>query len=141
MPNHPETEKLIRRYFDAMRRKDYEAVWDCYCEDIVYEDAALGHVYRGLEATKEFYLNYMTALDVTTEIESLVTTDSAFGIGHRFSGTHTTDLPGLPATGRPFSVRGATMGTVENGRIKTNVDYWNVADLMAQLGLATAAGS
>lgn len=136
MANHPGTEKLIRRYFDAMRRKDYDAVWACYCEDIVYEDVALGHVYKGLAAAKEFYLKYMTALDVTTEIETLVTTDTAFGIGHRFSGTHTRDLPGLPATGKQFSVRGATMGTVENGKIKTNVDYYNVADLMVQLGLA-----
>jgi ketosteroid isomerase-like protein len=47
--NHPETEKLIRRYFDAMRRKNYDAVWACYCEDIVYEDVALGHVYKGLD--------------------------------------------------------------------------------------------
>jgi steroid delta-isomerase-like uncharacterized protein len=139
MANHPETEKLIRRYFDAMRRKDYDAIWACYCDDIIYEDAALGHVYNGLAATKEFYLTYMSALDVTTEIETLVTTDAAFGIGHRFSGTHTKDLPGLPATGKPFSVRGATIGSIENRKIKSNIDYWNVADLMSQLGLGPSA--
>jgi steroid delta-isomerase-like uncharacterized protein len=135
MANHPQNEQLIRRYFDAMAVQDFATVWTCYADDIVYEDAALGHVYRGLAATQEFYLKYMTALSVVNRIETLVTTDSAFGIGWCMSGTHSADLPGLPATGRSFTVRGATMGTIENGRIRTNVDYWNLADLMVQLGV------
>ena len=134
MPNHAENERLIRRYFDAMAVQDFATVWTCYAEDIVYEDAALGHVYRGLAETQAFYLQYMTALEVVNRIETLVTTDRAFGIGWRMTGRHGADLPGLPATGKSFTVRGATMGTIEGGRIKTNVDYWNLADLMAQLG-------
>lgn len=136
MPNHPENEALIRRYFDAMAVQDFETVWTCYADDIRYEDVALGHVYEGLEATKAFYLQYMTALNVVNRIESLVTTDTAFGIGWRMTGTHDADLPGLPATGRTFTVPGATMGTIADGRIRTNIDYWNLADLMAQLGVA-----
>jgi ketosteroid isomerase-like protein len=85
MSNHVENEKLIRRYFDAMARKDFDSVWTCYAEDIVYEDAALGHVYNGLKATQEFYLKYMTALDVVNRIETLVTTSGAFGIGWRMA--------------------------------------------------------
>lgn len=136
MPNHAENEALIRLYFDAMAMQDFETVWACYADDIRYEDAALGHVYVGLEATKAFYLEYMTALSVVNRIETLVTTDTAFGIGWRMTGTHDADLPGLPATGRTFKVPGATMGTINNGKIKTNVDYWNLADLTAQLGVS-----
>lgn len=136
MPNHPENETLIRRYFDAMAVQDFETVWTCYADDIVYEDAALGHVYNGLEETKTFYLQYMTALNVVNRIETLVTTDQAFGIGWRMTGKHDVDLPDLPATGRTFTVPGATMGTIENGRIKTNVDYWNLAALIQQLTAA-----
>lgn len=135
MANHTENEALIRRYYDAMATQDFESVWTCYADDIIYEDAALGHVYTGIAETKDFYLHYMTALEVVNRIETLVTTDTAFGIGWRMSGKHSADLPGLPATNKHFSVRGATMGTIVNGKIKTNVDYWNLADLMAQLGI------
>jgi len=134
VPNNAQNEAMIRHYFDAMARQDFEAVWPCYAEDIVYEDAALGHTYNGLAETKEFYLKYMIALNVVNRIETLITTDGAFGIGWRMSGKHTADLPGLPATQKAFSVRGATIGTIVDGKIKTNVDYWNLADLMAQLG-------
>lgn len=137
MSNHVDNERLIRRYFAAMAAKDFATVWTFYADDIVYEDAALGHVYRGLAATQEFYLKYMTALEVVNHIETLVTTDTAFGIGWRMSGRHGADLPDLPATHKTFSVRGATMGTFENGKIKSNVDYWNAADLIAQLGIGS----
>lgn len=139
MANHAGNENLIRRYFDAMASQDFETVWLFYADDIVYEDAALGHRYEGLAATKEFYTSYMSALSVVNRIETLVTTDSAFAIGWRMSGKHLADLPDLPATGKSFSVRGATIGTIRDGKIATNVDYWNVAELMAQLGLGGAA--
>jgi hypothetical protein len=45
------------------------------------------------------------------------------------------DLPGMPATGKPFSVRGATALQLDDGRISRNSDYWDMATLLTQLGL------
>jgi steroid delta-isomerase-like uncharacterized protein len=135
MPNHVEHERLLRRYYEAINDRDYEAVWDCFTADVVYTDAALGHVFNGLEAFKAFYLQYMGALGVSMKLGEIVTTDTGYGITNHFYGTHSEDLPGMPATGKSFSVPSASIGTFEHGKIKTNTDYWNLHDLLKQLGL------
>jgi steroid delta-isomerase-like uncharacterized protein len=135
MPNHTENEKLIRRYYQAMNDRDFDTVWSCFTDDVVYTDAALGHVFKGLAAFKAFYLEYMVALNVSLQLETLVTTDATYGISNHFFGRHNADLPGLPATGKSFSIPSASIGTFEKGKIKTNTDYWNMHDLLIQLGV------
>jgi len=51
------------------------------------------------------------------------------------SGTHERGLPGMPATGRRFRVRGATMLELRDGRVTRNRDYWDTATLLTQMGL------
>jgi steroid delta-isomerase-like uncharacterized protein len=52
------------------------------------------------------------------------------------SGTHTGDLPGIPATGKRFSsVRGSTILELEAGKIRRKSDYWDAATFMKQVGL------
>jgi steroid delta-isomerase-like uncharacterized protein len=50
------------------------------------------------------------------------------------SGTHQADRPGMPTTGKPFSVRGATALQLDDGRISRNSDYRDMATLLTQLG-------
>lgn len=135
MANHVANEKLLRRYYQAINARDYETVWDCFTDDVVYTDAALGHVFNGLAAFKAFYLEYMGGLGVSMELGTIVTTDTGYGITNHFFGKHSADLPGMPATGKSFSVPSASVGTIENGKIKTNTDYWNMHDLLRQLGV------
>jgi steroid delta-isomerase-like uncharacterized protein len=135
MANHAQNEQLIRRYYHAMNARDFEQVWACFTDDVVYTDAALGESFNGLSAFRTFYLEYMLPLNVSVELEMVITTDSAFALSNRFSGKHVADLPGMPATGKSFSLPSATIGTIENGKIKTNTDYWNLYALLTQLGL------
>ena len=51
------------------------------------------------------------------------------------SGTHLGDYPGLPATGRHFSVRIVSVAQIEGGRVQRYSDYWDFATMAAQLGL------
>ena len=50
-------------------------------------------------------------------------------------GLHTGDLPGMPTTGRSFSVAGAKFTQVRNGEMVSATLYWNMADLLTQMGL------
>ncbi len=50
------------------------------------------------------------------------------------TGIHTGDLPGLPASGRPFSIRGVTVVIRENDKIVREALYYDVAELQRQLG-------
>ena len=49
------------------------------------------------------------------------------------TGLHTGDLPGLPATNRPYTVRGVTVVVRENGKIVRESLYYDLADLQQQL--------
>jgi steroid delta-isomerase-like uncharacterized protein len=135
MPNHPDTELLVQQYADAIGSGDLDRVWSFYADDIVYEDTAVKQVHRGLEAVKKFYVMGMGALDVKWDVDTIVCTDSAFGLAWQMTGRHIHDLPGMPATGRPFTVPGSSIGEVRDGKIARNRDFWNNYDLLKQLGI------
>jgi hypothetical protein len=51
-------------------------------------------------------------------------------------GTNTGEGPGVPATNKPFRIRGVSVGTLDSGgKIKHKWDYWNVADYFMQVGM------
>lgn len=139
MANDARMEQFVRDYYAAMNSGDQESVWQFFEPDVIYEDRAVGHVYNGLGEYKNFANAYVGALGLKFYLEDIHATDRGFGIAWRMDGTHNADLPGMPATGRSFSVQGATIATVANGRIKHNIDYWNLGTLLEQLGLAEPA--
>jgi len=49
-------------------------------------------------------------------------------------GTHTSDYPGLPATGRSFSIHGVTVAVRQNGKIVRESLYYDMAEVARQLG-------
>ena len=50
------------------------------------------------------------------------------------TGTHTSDYPGLPATGRSFSLPGVTVVVRQNGKIVRESLYYDMAEVHRQLG-------
>ena len=49
------------------------------------------------------------------------------------TGQHTGDLPGLPASGRPFTLRGVTVVIRHDGKIVREALYYDVSELHRQL--------
>jgi steroid delta-isomerase-like uncharacterized protein len=135
VPNDPMTESIVRGYVDAIASRDLERVYSFYDDEIVYEDVAVAQTYRGIDAVKRFYEKSMTALDVRWYVDTIHATDNGFGLAWRMEGRHVSDLPGMPATDRTFAVPGASMAEVRDGRIIHNRDFWNLLDLLKQLGL------
>lgn len=50
------------------------------------------------------------------------------------TGTHSGDLPGMPATGRNFTLRGITVTVRENGKIVRESIYYDLDHLQSQIG-------
>ena len=73
--------------------------------------------------------------DLHIEQTSHLTVGSEFAAEWTMRGLHTGDLPGMPATGRSFSVAGAKFTRVRNGEIVSATLYWNMADLLTQVGV------
>lgn len=106
------------------------------CPDVVYEDVAAGRVMRSPSEVADWVRQNIAwssdfRFEVTTEVASGDEVYSEWVL----SGTHTGDLPGIPATGRRFSVRGASMARIEGDRVKEQRDYWDRMTLLIQLGV------
>ena len=69
------------------------------------------------------------APDFKLEPKTWVTDDKSFAMEVLYSGTQKGDFPGLPATGKPFSIRTCSFGEFENGKIKGRRDYWVLGNL------------
>ena len=52
------------------------------------------------------------------------------------TGTHSGDFPGLPATGRPFAIRGVTVVVRHEGKIVREAIYYDMQEVRRQLGPA-----
>ena len=77
-------------------------------------------------------------LAATTDAQITVTNRIAIGnqvtVEWTATGIHSGDLPGLPATGRSYTLRGVTVVIREGGKIVREALYYDVADLYRQLG-------
>ncbi len=103
-------------------------------DDVVIEDVPFGMVMKGKDGVKQGYAGFIAAApDFKIEPKSWVTNDRSFAVELMFTGTQKGDFPGLPATGKRFSVRGCSFGEFENGKIKGRRDYWDSASLAKQL--------
>ena len=129
------------RYLDAWNRHDSAAVAHCMADDAVYEDVALGRVLHGPLAVAAFVEEATRASsDFHFEDVSMFIVEGAYATEWIMRGTNDRDVQGVPATGRSFRVRGASVGKLDaNGRIAENRDYYNLAEMFAQLGIQPPA--
>lgn len=129
----------ITAYLDAWNSHDGAQVTAFMADDVAYEDLALGVVRFGREAVADFVRETREfASDYRFTPVSQQQDGNRFAIEWVFSGTNTGTGSGLPATGMPFQIRGASVGEVDpDGRIASIRDYWNIADYLVQVGILT----
>lgn len=125
------------RLRDAWRARDGDAVAALFTPDGVRREWALpGARLAGREAISQHVRGYMEAVPDC----SLVVRD-AFGDGERlliewtFTGTHTGDLPGLPARGERLELPGVSVCTLRDGLLAEERVYWDAATMLAAAGV------
>jgi steroid delta-isomerase-like uncharacterized protein/uncharacterized protein (TIGR02118 family) len=115
---------------------DTERVVRLFTDDCVYEDVTIGAVNHGKDELRAFAAAIFAAIpDVAIELSSSHAGERWAAMEWTMSGTHAADLPGLPATGERFSVRGATVLALAPEGISRCSDYWDKATFAAQVGL------
>jgi steroid delta-isomerase-like uncharacterized protein len=128
-------ERLYQNYVAAWSARDIEAVVSFFTDDCVYADVALGVLNRGKGEVRGFVQATITAIpDFKIEPKSVFATVDRLGSEWIMSGTQTGDFPGLPATGKGFTVPVASIMQFQNGKIRRNTDYWNLASFLQQVG-------
>jgi steroid delta-isomerase-like uncharacterized protein len=92
---------------------------------------------RGPDAAKAVLALYEVAFpDLNVIIEDAFSAEDKVCTRWIFEGTQTGDLPDLPATGRPFSVKGITVDRIEDGKLAESWSMWDVSAFAQQLGIA-----
>ena len=129
-------------YLDAWNAHDPAAVARHMADGAIYEDVALGRVLHGPSEIAGFVEEATRASsDFRFEQVSLFTAGGDYATEWIMNGTNDRDVQGVPATGRSFRVRGVSVGKVDtSGRIVENRDYYNLAEMFAQLGIRPDAG-
>ncbi len=127
---------MFQEYVEAWNGRRADRVLAFFADDCVYENLARGATYRGKAELRAWVEGTFAAIpDTTLELSSLFASGRWVGCEWVMNGTHTGDLPGIPATGKRFSVRGATVAEVTGGKIARAADYWDLATFLRQLGV------
>src|SRR5918997_3456974 len=132
--------QMLARAADALaawNRGDAEGIAVNLAEDVIWRDVALGMPLHGREAVKAAVRAYMTAFpDLSIKETSSTLAEPRLAQELTITGTHRGDLLGIPPTGRWTETYAAVITTFdEDGMMIEGAVYWNVAELLRQLGV------
>lgn len=130
-------EVIVRRFVDeVINRGDDSAMRELVHPKYLHR--APNQEIRGRDQLKVFFNAYRKGLpDLNVSIDDLVASGDKVVISMTLNGTHTGDLMGIPATGKPLSVHGMVISRIEDGRI---IEEWEILDMLGlvqQLGVVS----
>jgi len=95
----------------------------------------------GREANRQFWAAYFTGLpDVSVTMEDLVVSGDRVVGRFTYRGTHTGDLLGIPASGKPVEMRSIDIWRVADGMFVEHWDQLNLMQMFQQIGALPALG-
>ena len=90
----------------------------------------------GREANRQFWAAFFTGLpDVRVTMEDLVVSGDRVVGRFIYRGTHTGDLLGIPASGKPVEMRSIDIWRVQDGVFVEHWDELNLMQLFQQIGV------
>ncbi|HRW15285.1 MAG: nuclear transport factor 2 family protein [Rhodobacteraceae bacterium] len=132
-------EAVVEAYLAAWNAHDSAAAAAFFAPDVVYYDASVGTPIEGRDAAKTGVIdNFLTAVpDASWKMKGApVVQDGSVAFEWEFSGTNTGPWgDGTPATGKPFTLTGASVFRVKDGAITAQSDYYDALGFYQALGL------
>ena len=123
---------VAEKWIAAWNSHNPDKMLSLFTDDIVYEDVAFGEVSHGSAELRKFAAS---EFDGVPDLElKLLRADIHGGHGTiewMFSGTD----KGVYKTGKKFSVRGVSVIDMRDGKISRNLDFYDVATIMRQVGI------
>jgi len=140
---------FARSLMESINAHDAERGAALIPDDTEWEEVPTGTRYRGPDGWRENFSFWIGAFpDGRVEITNLVASDTAVVVEYVGRGTNTGPIASpegeIPPTGRSVEMRFCDVWEFREGRLAGGRSYFDMASLMAQLGLssepATAAG-
>jgi steroid delta-isomerase-like uncharacterized protein len=133
-------EKMMNDYVAAWNSHDIEKVLSFCTDDVVFEEVPMEKSWRGKKEAKDFAKDTFTNFpDFKIELKSGFNAgDGGAGEWVMSATFANSNIPGMPATGKSFSVPGASIIEFREGKISRESMYWNLAAFLQQVGLMPA---
>jgi steroid delta-isomerase-like uncharacterized protein len=122
---------VAEKWIAAWNSHNPDKLLALFTDDIAYEDVAFGEVSHGTAEVRKFVTAEVEAIP---DLELKLLRANIHG-GHgtiewTFSGTD----KGVYKTGKKFSVRGVSVIDMRDGKISRNLDFYDSATIMRQVG-------
>ena len=122
---------LAEKWIAAWNSHNPDKMLVLFTDDVFYEDVAFGEVSHGSAELRKFFLSEIEGVpDLELKLERASIHGNHGTIEWTFSGTD----KGVYKTGKKFSVRGVSVVDMRDGKISHNVDYYDAATIMRQVG-------
>lgn len=130
-----QNEAIIRRYIEEIWSGDnLEAADEIIAEAFIFHGPI--RELEGREAFKQFVAGiHATFPDIHFTIEDSVAERDTVAFRWSMTGTHTNEFMGIAATGKRFTVPGATIARLSGGELAEAWLYWDRLSMMQQLGV------
>jgi steroid delta-isomerase-like uncharacterized protein len=136
-----QAQSIASQYMEARNTPDLDLLDRIYSADVIVHDSSAPEDIVGVAALKAYYADSHVGFpDFTIRIDETVTAQDRVVYWWTIDATHTGDLRGMPPTGRSVSFSGVAIDRIENGLIVEEWVYFNVLDLMLQLGMQVVPG-
>ncbi len=136
-----ENVELARRYFEDFctgRRLDLAGT--LMSADYVYHDPQLPGV-RGAEAMAQTVAVFQDGVDGHWQIEEIIPAENdRVVVRWTGTGTHNTEVMGIPPTGKSVRVSAISILRVANGKIAEQWCNWDTLGMLQQMGVAPMPG-
>lgn len=136
VPKRKAVEERARSYFDALARRDANAMGDHWAEDGVEEIVPVG-IMRGRHEVRSFFFEVFAAFpDLETTVTRLVAGDSLASVEWRMEGNFTgAPFQGIEANGKRVELRGIDLLEIEGGQITGNTAYYDGMAFARNVGM------
>jgi steroid delta-isomerase-like uncharacterized protein len=123
---------VAEKWIAAWNSHNPDKMLSLFTDDIVYEDVAFGEVSHGSAELRKFAASEFEGIrDLELKLDRANIHNGHGTIEWTFSGTD----KDVFKTGKKFSVRGVSVIDMRDGKISRNLDFYDVATIMRQVGV------
>jgi steroid delta-isomerase-like uncharacterized protein len=134
------SDRIAQRYMDALNTHEATEVGKFMTDDVDFEDVTFGEQLSGRAAVEAFIDKFTATFSSNYRFELIteLTTETTMAAEWTVTGDHDRDSDMMPATNRPFTIRGATIARLSDGKLSYSRDYWDMAGFLRQVGVLPA---
>jgi steroid delta-isomerase-like uncharacterized protein len=131
---------VVLGWTETLNQHDPDKATAFIAADCVFVNIGSGRRFVGRDAIRE---DFADLLDLWSELHIEVThyfdNGQDWAAEWSMTGVHTGGAPGLPATGAAFRIAGTGIGQVRHRELVRIHLYWNMAEFLTQVGIASPA--